>query len=145
MGKIIAISLIYFITSCHSTTDALKINTLSKTSTSWDNQTIPFPRQNEEITTIHITLSPKEKLPFHCHPVPTLAYMTSGTIEVEKMNGEKKLFNKGDEIIEVVNTWHRGNNPSLIKDATIIVFYVGQKNHNNTIYYNDQNKNKCRI
>lgn len=126
-----------FIISCNND---IVVKELSKTTTSWDGKNIIYPSGNEEITTTHITIPPNAKLPFHCHPVPTLAYVISGKIKVETMEGKTKLFKAGEEIIEVVNSWHRGYNPSRIKPVKIIVFYAGQKSLKNTIMYDKENQ-----
>ncbi len=61
---------------------------------------------------------------FHCHPVPNLAYIFEGEIEVEVFNGPKIIFKKGDAFEEVIHTWHRGK--VLKGPAKIVVFYVGE-------------------
>jgi len=105
-----------------------------------------YPRKGrKETSSIFVFIAPGQILPFHCHPFPTFAYMKSGSIEVEKMDGSKKKFIKGDIISEVANSWHRGKNLSSLKKVEIIVFYIGQKSIQNTIIHSKENHNKCRI
>lgn len=123
---------------------AYDIKTLSKASASWDGAPIHYPIGDEEVTAIQITLGPGEKLPFHCHPFPTLGYMTSGAIQVDRLNGDTKKFAKGDVIMEVVNTWHRGRNLSDKEPAELVVFYTGLKDKPNSIEFSETNKAACK-
>lgn len=146
MNKICTIIALFFLTTSCATKDSVTIKKLIKTSISWDGDKISYPKKGqEEISSIYVTIAPKEILPYHCHPFPTLAYIISGKLEVEKMDGEKKVFNAGDSMLEVVKTWHRGLNLSAINDVEIVVFYVGQKSVSNTTMYNDKNKEKCHL
>mgnify|MGYP001585130333 FL=1 len=61
--------------------------------------------------------------PFHCHPIPTLAYIEKGHLEVETSNGKKMTFQAGYSFVEVLRTIHRG----IVIDGPIeiVVFYAG--------------------
>ncbi len=117
---------------------------LLETDSSWEGKTISLSKRKIETVSVLITLSPGEALPFHCHPLPTLAYVVSGELEIEKMDGKKFPIKKGESFLEVVNTWHRGHNLSKTKPVELLVFYIGSKNHEDTlILYDEMNKNKC--
>ncbi|MBL6784840.1 MAG: cupin domain-containing protein [Rickettsiales bacterium] len=120
----------------------IMITKLKQSSQSWDGSKFSYPDKNEEITAIKIFLAPNAKLPYHCHPFPTIGFVLSGEVEVEKTNGEKHLFRKGDVVYELVNQWHRGRNPSKIKNTEIIAFYIGQTKSKNTILF-DKNNSQC--
>ena len=81
----------------------IMITKLKQLSQSWDGSKFSYPDKNEEITAIKIFLAPNAKLPYHCHPFPTIGFVLSGEVEVEKTNGEKHLFRKGDVVCELVN------------------------------------------
>lgn len=95
-----------------------------RTSTSWDGDPIVYPEGAPEIRAIIIELQEGISTGFHCHPVPNLAYMLEGEIEVEVFEGPKKKFKKGDAFEEVIHTWHSGR--VLRGPAKILVFYVGE-------------------
>ena len=99
--KILALFILLAISSCASS-EKVKVKNLLKTSKSWDGNKMLYPKRGkEEMTSDLITIPAAKRLPFHCHPFPTFAYMKSGAIEVEKMNGGKKIFRKGDVISEI--------------------------------------------
>ena len=94
-----------------------------KTSTSWDGEKIEYPGGDPEITGVIIEAQEGFDTGFHCHPMPNVAYIIEGEVEVELLNGTKKLFIKGDSFEEVVNTWHKGR---VVKGPLkIIVYYAG--------------------
>ncbi len=145
LKKILLLSALLAISSCVFSNET-KVENLLKTSKSWDGNKMLYPKKGiEEMTSDLVTIPAGKRLPFHCHPFPTFAYMKSGSIEVEKMDGSKKKFKKGDIISEVVNRWHRGRNISSVKKAEIVVFYIGQKSVHNTIMHSKENHNKCKI
>ena len=145
LKKIVVLAILLVTFSCVSS-EQVKVENLLKTSKSWDGNKMLYPKiGKEEMTSDLVTIPPGKRLHFHCHPFPTFAYMKSGSIEVEKMDGSKKKFKKGDIISEVVNRWHRGRNTSSLRKAEIVVFYIGQKSTQNTIIHSKKNHNKCRI
>ncbi len=109
-----------------NTETALPISSkeILKTSTSWDGDPIIYPDGDPEIKAIIIELQEGVDTGFHCHPVPNLAYMLAGEIEVEVFEGPKQVFKKGDAFEEVIHTWHKGR--VLKGPAKIVVFYVGE-------------------
>ena len=94
------------------------------TTTSWDGDPIIYPDGDPEIKGIIIELQEGVDTGFHCHPIPNLAYMLAGQIEVEVFEGPKQVFKKGDAFEEVIHTWHKGR--VLKGPAKIVVFYVGE-------------------
>jgi len=95
-----------------------------KTTTTWDGDNIKYPDGDPEVTGIIIELQEGVDTGFHCHPVPNLAYILDGEIEVEVFEGPKQIFRKGDAFEEVIDTWHKGK--VLKGPAKILVFYVGE-------------------
>ncbi|MES2677887.1 MAG: cupin domain-containing protein [Pseudomonadota bacterium] len=116
---------------------------LIKTSQDWSGQELTYPKRQTELTTLRITIAPQEIIPFHCHQVALFGYVLSGSVQVETMSGKKETLKKGETLVEVQNTWHRGFNPSKSKNTEIVLFYVGSKGVDNAIIYNEVNKGKC--
>ena len=96
---------------------------LLKTSTSWDGGELAYPEGQAEITAIKLTAKDGQWAPFHCHPMPTLGYILSGTVKVQLMNGQEATFKQGESVVEVMRTLHRGQ--GVGGDAELVVFYAG--------------------
>ena len=96
---------------------------LLKTTKTWEGGEIEYHKGKAEVTSERITLEEGAMTPFHCHPVPTLAYIEKGHLEVETSNGKKVTFQAGDSFVEVLRTIHRG----IVIDGPveIVVFYAG--------------------
>ena len=139
--SIIAITFVLFASNAYA---AELVKPLSQDTTSWDGQAIKYPSGEPMVTGIKLDLPAGGKLPFHCHPYNTVGYILQGELEVEKLNGEKHKFHKGDTIVEVANTWHRGTNTSATENAELIGFYIGEKDKQNTVMMTDENKNLCK-
>jgi len=94
-----------------------------KTQTSWDGGRIQYPTGQAQVTSHRLTVSPQTHMPFHCHPVPTLAYILKGQLQVETLAGKTTVLNEGDSVVEVMNTVHRGK--AMGGDVELVVFYAG--------------------
>jgi quercetin dioxygenase-like cupin family protein len=107
-----------------NTKQEIKVETLSKTTKSWNGNTLaPYPKGQPEITILKITIPPHTKFPPHMHPFINGGIVLDGEITVTQ--GEKKHHLKsGDTIVEVVDTWHYGANESD-KPTTLLAFYAG--------------------
>lgn len=136
--------LIIWITLLPSGLQAAGFEKLGAFDSAWDGQKLAYPAGEPEITAIKVVLPPGGKMPFHCHPFATVGTILSGTLEVEKLNGEKQRFNKGDTIIEVSNIWHRGINPSDTEEVVLIGYYTGVKGVATTLMMTGENKAACQ-
>jgi quercetin dioxygenase-like cupin family protein len=128
MKKLIcAISLVLLI-SCYTwakDTNTVKVETLAKSTTTWDGNTLPeYKKGQPEITILRITIPPGVKLPLHTHPVINAGVLLSGQLTVITKDNKTLHLKAGDSIVEVVNTWHYGKNEGNTR-AEIIVFYAG--------------------
>lgn len=123
--------------------DQITVETLAQGNTSWDGGPFKYPKNDPEITVSKITIPHGFKIPLHCHPVPLAAYIIKGKLEVIKESGQKKIFKQGDGLIEVMNTWHKGQ--SLAKITELVVFYAGSKQFPLTLKKGDTDKltKKC--
>jgi len=144
MLKLLSLFSILFIISSCNENNKIYLEVLHKSSETWDGTRISYPDGDEQITAVKIILKPNAKLPFHCHPYPTIGYVIAGKVEVEKANGESKTFAKGDVVYELVNSWHRGSNPSMFQKTEIIAFYIGQKDSANTVIQTVKDSPDCK-
>ncbi len=132
--KTLSILIIFFSFAFgYDSTDELKVETLVKTTKSWDGKTLAsYQKGQPEVTILKITIPPKTKLALHKHPIINAGLMTKGELTVITEENEVLKLKEGDTIVEVVGKWHYGINE---KDtpAQIIVFYAGIKGEPITI------------
>ena len=98
---------------------------------SWDGGVIAYPEGAPEVTSSILRLEEGFDTAFHCHPVPTMGYVLSGTVVVETADGSVQQFAAGSSVLEVMNTLHRGR--ALNGPVEIVVFYAGARGVPNTI------------
>ncbi len=121
------IGLILFLAAGAWALDAgpVTVDVLSKTTRSWDGTVLPaYSKGRPEITILRITVPPGARLPVHEHPEINAGVMLKGQLTVVTEAGERLHLKAGDTIVEVVNKWHRGENPGD-EPAVIVVFYAG--------------------
>jgi quercetin dioxygenase-like cupin family protein len=105
--------------------NAVKVDVLAKSISSWDGGVLPnYAHGQPEITILRITIPPGVQLPLHQHPVINAGVLLSGELTVVTEDNETLHLKAGDSIVEVVNKWHSGKNEGNIP-AEIIVFYAG--------------------
>lgn len=112
----------------NSSENILKSTQILQTKTTWNGAAIEYPEtESPEITALHIEFAPGSETSWHSHPVPSLAYILSGELEVTlRESGETKIFREGDAFAEVINTWHYGKNIGD-EPVKLVVFYIGEE------------------
>lgn len=129
---IVCLSLL-FLNACAGNLKNINVETLAKSSISWDGQTLPdYPKGKPEITILRIKIPAGAKLEMHKHPVINAGLMLSGELTMITEKNETLHLKAGDSIIEVVDKWHYGKNEGS-KTAEIIVFYAGILNQPITV------------
>lgn len=108
-----------------------RAETLLQTDTTWEGGAIIYPAGRPEVTSVKLRIEPGQDTPFHCHPVPTLGYVLSGTVEVETSGGKRARFSQGQSVVEVLRTLHRGT--AIDGTVEIIVFYAGARDTPTTV------------
>lgn len=102
-----------------------EVITLVKTSESWNGAPLPkYPDGNPEITILKINIPPKAKLPLHKHPEINAGVLLKGELTVISETNDTLYLKAGEPIVELVNTWHFGQNDGA-EPVEIIVFYAG--------------------
>jgi quercetin dioxygenase-like cupin family protein len=75
------------------------------------------------MSVLKITVAPHTQLEWHSHPMPSVAYIVSGELTVERRkDGKQQRFTAGQAVSETVDTFHRGvagNEP-----VVLIMFYA---------------------
>ncbi|MCX2973288.1 cupin domain-containing protein [Halieaceae bacterium IMCC8485] len=108
---------------------------LLTTTQSWDAGSIAYPVGQAEIASIVLHLEEGKAAPFHCHPVPTMGYVLQGTVLVETKSGKATTIAKGDALVEVMRTVHRGI--AVDGPAELVVFYAGAEGIPHTVLPSD--------
>ena len=110
----------------------VKIESLANSTRQWDGALLPnYPQGQPEIKILRIKIPAGATLPWHYHPVINAAVILDGTLELQLQNGTKKIYERGDALIEVVDTLHSGKAMGD-KDVNLIVFYAGEKGRQTT-------------
>lgn len=103
----------------------IEVTTLVKTTESWNGKQLPkYPDGNPEITILKIIIPPKTKLPLHKHPNINAGILLKGELTVISEANDTLYLKAGEPIVELVNTWHFGQNDGT-EPVEIIVFYLG--------------------
>ena len=105
--------------------NAIKVEPLLQTSTSWDGARYKqYPAGKPQLSIVRVTIPPHTEMPWHTHPIPNAGYILSGELTVERQDGSaKKHYVAGQTIPETVDTVHRGVTGD--SEAVLIVFYAG--------------------
>ena len=104
---------------------AAETQILLSASSSWDGEPYQsYPGGQPELSVLKIILAPYTQLEWHCHPMPSAAYVVAGELTFErKKDGKRQRFTAGQAVSETVATFHRevaGSEPLVL-----IVFYAG--------------------
>ena len=109
------------------------VDVLAKTSESWNGAKLPrYAKGKPEITILRISIPPKTKLAWHEHPYINAGVMISGELTVITDQADTLHLKAGDAIVEVVDTWHFGENLGD-EPVDIVVFYAGVKGKDVTV------------
>lgn len=100
---------------------------LLKSQSSWDGTRYQaYPAGSPELTVLKISIPAHTELAWHQHPMPNAAYILSGELTVETLDGEhRKVLNQGEVLAEMVGRRHRGTTGAT--PAELIVFYAGRE------------------
>jgi quercetin dioxygenase-like cupin family protein len=122
--------LLYFalilLLSCNSKKiSKIEVITLIETSKSWNGAPLPkYLEGNPKVTILKITIPPKTRLETHKHSEINAGVLLKGELTVISEDNDTLYLKAGDPIVELVNTWHYGENNGT-EPAEIIVFYAG--------------------
>lgn len=105
-------------------TDAIRVQTILKTHTSWDGKALEYPTGQAEITGMIVEIAPGAETGWHLHAVPSFGMVLEGELEVQLKDGKTKHLKSGEALAEVVNTLHNGRNVGATP-VKLIVFYAG--------------------
>jgi hypothetical protein len=84
--------------------NAIKVQTLVQSTSSWDGSQLPnYPAGQAQITILKITIPPQTELPLHKHPVINAGVLLQGNLTVVAEANDVLHLKAGDPIVELVN------------------------------------------
>ena len=101
------------------------------TTTTASGQPIALPKQNAQVLVSTYDIAPGAKLPVHKHPYPRYAYVLAGTLQVtDQATGKIYDYRPGQFIVEVLGSWHFGENAGTDPVRLLVIDQVeeGQAN-----------------
>jgi quercetin dioxygenase-like cupin family protein len=100
---------------------------LLKSASSWEGTAYrAYPSGSPELSVLRISIPANTQLAWHTHPMPNAAYVVSGELTVETLDGKhRKVLGSGDVLAEMVDKGHRGVTGDV--PTELIVFYAGSK------------------
>jgi quercetin dioxygenase-like cupin family protein len=100
---------------------------LLQTSTTNTGDALAYPKTGTpEVTTMVIEIARGATTPLHRHPVPSIAYILQGDLEVKAEGGVVNRYKTGDAFAETVGRAHQGTNIGTAP-VRILVTYIGVK------------------
>jgi len=105
--------------------EKIEVIKLAESTKSWNGDSLPpYLSGQPKITILKITIPPHAKLELHKHLVINAGVLTKGVLTVVDDKQNTLELKAGDTIVELVNTYHYGENKGD-EPAEIIVFYAG--------------------
>jgi quercetin dioxygenase-like cupin family protein len=105
---------------------------LTSTTTTSGDKIKYLKTDNPEVTALLVRIPSGGSTGWHKHPVPVYAYVLEGKLTVSLKDGRTFNFNKGDALVEVMDTYHNGTN-SGSDMVSLAVFYTGAQSVSNVI------------
>lgn len=105
--------------------EKIEVTKLAESTQSWNGDKLPsYPKGQPKITILKIVIPPHQKLDLHKHLVINAGVLLKGVLTVIDDKNNVLELKAGDSIIELVNSYHYGENKGD-EPAEIIVFYAG--------------------
>jgi quercetin dioxygenase-like cupin family protein len=76
------------------------------------------------ITASIVTIAPGAPTAYHRHPVPMVAYILEGELTVDYGDHGKRIYRKGDALVEAMDVRHRGMNLGA-EIVRLLAVYIG--------------------
>jgi quercetin dioxygenase-like cupin family protein len=112
-------------------TPSVTVTTLFRGATTASGQQIMLPSGPVEVIVSEYVIAPGAALPVHRHPYQRYAYVEGGTLRVtDAETGAATIYRTGDVIVEMVDTWHSGENigPDVVRLKVIDQVPPGEGN-----------------
>lgn len=98
-----------------------------KDTVTWDGAPLDFLRtKTPEVEMQSKVFAPGVHNNWHIHRAPLYIYIERGEFEVELLDGRRFAWKEGEAFLEVVNTIHKGGNPSATNDTKLVIAVAGK-------------------
>jgi len=97
------------------------VETILETNHTILNQTLSYPESAPNIVTKIITIPKNAETGFHTHDEILIGYVLQGEITVDYGEHGKKVYSKGDSLIEAIDISHNGMNLGNINAKIFVV------------------------
>jgi quercetin dioxygenase-like cupin family protein len=106
---------------------------LLNTSTTVLGETISYPTTGPaQVKASIVTIEPGAETKFHRHPAPMFAYILEGEVTVDYGAAGKRVFRKGEALMEGMNVAHRGTNLGTTT-VSILAVHMGAEGTANVV------------
>ena len=125
MKVLLAALLVASMAASAQAADPVTTAVLLKSGTTNTGDALAYPKtETPEITTALVEIAPGASTTLHRHPVPSVAYMLQGELEVQAEGGIVNRYKAGDAFLETIGRAHQGKNIGAVP-VRILVTYVG--------------------
>lgn len=111
------------------------LDVILSTSSTVIGQPFAYPSGTPKVTAAIVTMVPGQETGWHKHDVPLFAWMLEGELTVDYGLDGKKIYRKGDSLIEAFRTEHNGRNSGL-DDVRLLAVFMGAEGAENTVAEN---------
>ena len=101
------------------------------TGTTVTDEPIRYPSGTPHITAVELTFKPGQQTGWHVHPVPLFGYVLEGELTVDYGAKGKRIYRKGDALMEAMNEAHNGRNTGR-RPLKLLVVFMGADGVPNT-------------
>ncbi|MEN8685037.1 cupin domain-containing protein [Marivita sp.] len=118
--------------SSHAETSYPPVDVLLQSETTILGQQIVYPEGPAQITVAIVTMEAGQVTGWHRHEAPLTAHLLEGELTVDYGNDGKRVYRKGDTLIEALGSRHNGENTGD-GIARILVVFSGAVGSANTV------------
>lgn len=108
------------------------LRTLLSTGSTITGEPIQYPSGSAHVTAVEITLQPGQQTGWHKHPVPLFGYVLEGELTVDYGANGKRIYRKGDSLLEAMNEAHNGRNTGK-GPMRILAVFIGAEGEPGTV------------
>lgn len=112
---------------------APKVEILQSSSKTILGQPISYPAgAPAKVTAALITMQPGQTTGWHLHDVPLFAYLMEGELTVDYGPHGKRVYKKGDSLLEAIRVKHDGTSTGTVA-AKLVAVFMGAEGVKNSV------------
>lgn len=98
------------------------VDIVHQSSTTVIGQQIVYPKGTAQITVATVTMEPGQITGWHRHEAPLTAQILEGELTVDYGEAGKRMYHKGDTVVEALGSRHNGENTGSGITRILVVF-----------------------